>query len=219
MAKCSSCGNSSGLLSRLCDKCKEVELHVKNLKESAEQEAKLARISQQKLHDEKQSEEKKSRITALVTERDNFIASAVNAQNDAALSIIINGGSVNIFESIYIEVDSTVNSNNFVDEFNIGSIKKFGLNGWDFVSAIPRTVGVGLSNSTGPGNSSWGGGMGGNVAGVHVIFRKSIDQRSINTTSLLLKNHIQDNIFNLLNESEVKFYSRLQERIVYAENR
>jgi hypothetical protein len=65
-----------------------------------------------------------------------------------------------IYDSVYIPVDSIIDKEQFVPSFDITIVKKMGLNGWDIVSAVPRTTG-----------------MGGNVIGVHVILKKSVNPK------------------------------------------
>ncbi|MCX5849142.1 MAG: hypothetical protein NTW65_06805 [Deltaproteobacteria bacterium] len=65
-----------------------------------------------------------------------------------------------IYDIAYIPVDSIIDKEQFVPSFDITILKKMGLNGWDIISVVPRTTG-----------------MGGNVIGVHVILKKSINPK------------------------------------------
>lgn len=82
------------------------------------------------------------------------------------------------YESLYIPVDSAITGDS-LGQFDITSLQHWGALGWQVVAVIPRTVGVGLTNNTGVvGSSAWGGGIGGNVAGVHVILSRRITSMS-----------------------------------------
>ena len=57
----------------------------------------------------------------------------------------------------------------------LGPVQLSGQLGWDMVAAIPRTVGIALSNRTlGTNLQTYGAGIGGNVVGVHVFLRKEL---------------------------------------------
>jgi hypothetical protein len=60
----------------------------------------------------------------------------------------------------------------------MSALQSAGLAGWQVLSVIPRTIGIGLTNvsyGSGGGGETWGAGMGGNVAGVYVLLGKEID--------------------------------------------
>lgn len=80
-----------------------------------------------------------------------------------------------VYKSIHIAVDSFVNDEQ-LGTFDIRELQAAGLGGWEVVSVVPRTTGVGLKN-TSFGSSmgtSWGAGIGGNVVGVHVLLAKMV---------------------------------------------
>lgn len=81
-----------------------------------------------------------------------------------------------LYEDVYLPVDSIINENPVCSFFDISILRTFGLDGWDVVAVIPRTIGVGLTNvSVGSATGhTWGGGIGGNVVGVHIVLRKEI---------------------------------------------
>ena len=65
-----------------------------------------------------------------------------------------------IYDTVYIPVDSIIDKEQFVPSFDITILKKMGLNGWDIVSVVSRTTG-----------------MGGNVIGMHIILKKSVNPK------------------------------------------
>lgn len=95
---------------------------------------------------------------------------------DAHLQMIDNqlelGLSSFVYSSVYIEVDSIVDDEP-VGEWNIDDLISWGLDGWQLVTSIPRTIGVALSNTSlgSTFGSTWGGGMGGNVVGAHLLLQ------------------------------------------------
>jgi hypothetical protein len=85
---------------------------------------------------------------------------------------IASGNNPNLFRWIYIQVDSVVEGDT-VGEFDITELQAAGLEGWDVVAVIPKTVGVGLTQISTSGNS-WGAGMGGNVMGVYLVLSQEL---------------------------------------------
>lgn len=85
---------------------------------------------------------------------------------------IASGNNPNLFRWIYIQVDSEVEGD-VIGQFDITELQVAGLEGWDVVAVLPRTLGVGLKNISTNGNS-WGAGIGGNVMGVYVILSKEL---------------------------------------------
>jgi hypothetical protein len=103
------------------------------------------------------------------------------------------GERVFLYTSDYISVDSVMLGNS-MGSFNIVNLRKFGLSGWEIVQVIPKTVGIALENSY-IGNSSlktYSGGMGGNVAGVHVLMKKEILASTFETMQDQLEAYLKD---------------------------
>lgn len=92
-----------------------------------------------------------------------------------ALERIASGNNPNLFQWMYIQVDSVVDEST-VGEFDITDLQVAGLDGWDIVAVIPKTLGMALKNysSGSTFGESWGGGMGGNILGVYVILSKEV---------------------------------------------
>jgi hypothetical protein len=179
MAKCSRCGKSIGLLETICDDCKKKEIE-KQRRMEAGQQAQLEQVQQER-------EAKLQRIAFAVGET---IKKRLQA-----------GYTIYLYETIYSSIGSVINGQTIGDEFEISTIRKLGLDGWEVVQAIPRTIGIGLTNhqvgfSAG---ESWGGGMGGNIAGVHILLKKVL--RNIDDLNQWgkLDSYIQDHIAEFAN--------------------
>jgi uncharacterized Zn finger protein (UPF0148 family) len=88
-----------------------------------------------------------------------------------------NGKDIYMYKSAYIPVDSIILKEVVAATFDISTLQAFGLEGWEVVGVVPRTVGSGLENvSMGrTSGQTWGGGMGGNVVGVHILMKKKIN--------------------------------------------
>lgn len=91
---------------------------------------------------------------------------------EKATNQIKSGNNPNLFRWIYVQVDSLV-TDNPIGTFDITELQAAGLEGWDVVAVIPKTLGVGLTNISTSGNS-WGAGVGGNVMGVYIILSKEL---------------------------------------------
>ena len=84
-------------------------------------------------------------------------------------------------DSIFVPMNPILDENNLADEFNLSILRRLGLIGWDIVQAIPRTTSIGLKNEGADAlfGGKGGGGMGGNVTGVHIIIKKSLSAKDI----------------------------------------
>lgn len=91
------------------------------------------------------------------------------------------GKPVFLYDSIYVPVDSMLLDKPMNDGFDISKVRELGLAGWDVVQVIPRTIGIGLENTSSGSTTveTWGGGSGGNVAGVYLVIKKSISIEEI----------------------------------------
>lgn len=153
MAKCQRCSKSLGLLS-LRSHCGECEVIV-----SHEQTVRLAQLREAERAREEQ-EDAARRNAAM------GIAKALKRR-------IVAGERVFLYESVYLDVDSRVVDEVVCQGFSLGLLHKLGIEGWEVVSAIPRTVGIALTNRSygSTAGESWGAGVGGNVVGVYAVVR------------------------------------------------
>lgn len=86
------------------------------------------------------------------------------------------GRPVIVYQSIYMPVDSVVLDERLSPHFDVSGLFRMSLLGWEAIQIVPRTVGVALKNSSIGSTTgvTWGGGSGGNVAGVYVLLRKTL---------------------------------------------
>ncbi len=86
------------------------------------------------------------------------------------------GGKAYVYKYVYLQVDSVVTNDN-IGTWDMSALQSAGLAGWQVLSVIPRTIGIGLTNvsyGTSGGGETWGAGIGGNVAGAYVLLAKEI---------------------------------------------
>jgi len=81
---------------------------------------------------------------------------------------------------------------------------QLGCDGWDVVTAVPRTLGLGLTNmSLGSAvGSTWGGGIGGNVVGVHLVLRRPFSIASDEEMQAEVQEYLRANLESVLSDSE-----------------
>ncbi len=86
------------------------------------------------------------------------------------------GHNVFLYETTYLPVDSVLLDEKLNSGFDIPQLRLMGVAGWEVMQVIPRTVGVGLKNTSigSTMGTTWGGGSGGNVIGVYVILKKAV---------------------------------------------
>lgn len=133
----------------------------------------------------------------------------------------INNGEISFFyQSIYLPVDSTVVKEKTVSEFSVKALRPLGLNGWDIVGIVPKTLGLGLENSSfgSTMGTTWGAGVGGNVVGVYVLLKKEISATR-NFSDEFLEEYISENISEFATESEARMLSDMLSRKLKEESR
>ncbi len=115
-------------------------------------------------------------------------AEIVAGQAQSLRARIENGERIILYESVYLPVDSLIANEAMSEEFSISVLRQLGLDGWDVVAVIPRTIGVALTNTSFGSTSgeTWGAGMGGNVAGVHLLLKREVSSQN-NASDELLK--------------------------------
>lgn len=138
--------------------------------------------------------QKIKKLEAIITEKDKAYAQAEqrrqyeadleasqtakeNAQQSLINSVwdrLDRGEKCFIYDKIYLPVNSIINKEEFTETFDTSTLETLGLQGWDIVAVVPRTVGVALTNTSGLVTSAWGGGIGGNIIGVYIILKKEV---------------------------------------------
>ena len=149
MGMCEKCGRQTGFGVRTCPACE------------------AGRSGKVPLVEERQ--EQRERVAA-------GRAREIQDLLDTLLARVEKYGRVSLFRSVYVPVDSVIGDEHVAKTFDISAIQALGLSGWEFVSVVPRTKGVELTNvSIGSTTGhTYGGGMGGNVIGVHVLMQRVV---------------------------------------------
>lgn len=137
------------------------------------------------VHPYKVSKDERATDEAISVERakeqsiasERYIHDRVKQIKEEMRDRLSNGNRVYLYDTVYIPVDSILLDEPLSIGFDIPELRRLGLLGWEVVQVVPKTVGVGITNSEhGHPNrpQSWGGGIGGNVTGVHVILKMEL---------------------------------------------
>jgi hypothetical protein len=196
MAKCSRCGISMGFFSTstICDNCRSARLaELKQIETEKEQHAQNA-------------------MEAFRKQKELLLLPKLQELRRR----IDNGEIIYFYETVYIPVNSVVTDTPLTEEFSIGLLRKLGLSGWEVVGVIPRTLGVALTNrliGPTPGSSpeTWGAGLGGNVAGVHIILKMKLSPENAQDEFLL--NYIGQNMDAFLTSDESQMLTAILENV------
>lgn len=168
MKKCGECGEQLYESRTYCGKCGSSRV----IDNSAEKQAAADLEMEKRLA---AAEEKKQREAERLAEMQAEAEKSFDVWEIRARQRIAKGEKPQLFTWVYQPVDSIVE--NFKTEtFGIDDLQEFGLGGWKIAGVVPRTVGIGLKN-TSMGSTigeSWGGGVGGNVIGVYLILQKEV---------------------------------------------
>lgn len=126
-------------------------------------------------------------VGAVERDRQTYIRDRSAAMEE----VVSTGRMAFLHTSIYVPVDSVVDEET-LGKFEISSLEDLGMAGWEIVTVIPRTVGIGLSNrSVGSTfGKTWGAGIGGNVAGVHVVLRYAVTRDTLESSRKVIERFI-----------------------------
>jgi hypothetical protein len=148
MAACRTCGRDAGRLRTQCTDCRERE------------KQRAAEAERQALEADERAEEERRRSIA-----DELWGDIQSTLDQGRLAYL--------YRSVYVPVDSIL-QDEVLGTFDIEELQRLGLEGWEIVAVVPRTAGISLENYTGLTTQAWGGGIGGNVMGVHVLLRYAV---------------------------------------------
>ena len=165
MAKCNTCDAEVSFfnIERECDECRS----TRTAREAAEQsDLARRRVEREQIAAEQALTRKNAWIDEQVEE---FVE---RLSDDTPLYL---------YQRIYRPVDSIVNKEELTDDFVLGDVEFLGTYGWQIVGIVPRTIGIGLTNTSygSTSGNTWGGGIGGNVAGVYVLMQLAVTPANI----------------------------------------
>ena len=113
-------------------------------------------------------------------------------------SKLSNDAPMYLFQRIYCPVDSLVNNEDLANDFRLEAVEQLGADGWQIVGIVPRTIGIGLKNRrfyffgikfVEQIGAIWGGGIGGNVAGVYVLLQLNVTLANVNQLMPTIKGY------------------------------
>ena len=171
MGACKSCGRPAGLGKGECSDCAAIRVQTEKAAGEALEAAEAA------------SREAERR--AQIQERVDIIESTVALGREAYL-----------LESFYLPVNSVVNDLVYSHSFEVDPVRAYLLRGWEPCGVVPRTKGEGLQNVTKAlmSDTTWGGGMGGNVTGVHLLLRYKIEPGTLEASRGTMLDHFERTI-------------------------
>ena len=171
MGACKTCGRSAGLGRNECGDCEISRAHAEMVRGV------------------------EARISA-AEEHEVWRTTQVEARTRTVEATVASGRGACLIESIYVAVDSVVNDESVVDAFDLEPARRYAAQGWELCGVVPRTVGIGLKNvSVGSSmGKTWGAGLGGNVVGVHLIFRYAVDSTTLEASRATIEEHFRRTI-------------------------
>ena len=177
--KCPRCGKEASvwgrdLISGLCNECIKADArettrqHIAQQEELARAAAELARAAHEQAVADSARQEQRVRDQVIEIKR------SILRRLEGGLPVII-------YHSIYLPVDSVVLDEPLNRQFGISNLFQLGLQGWEAIQVIHRTVGMGLKNTAFGSTTgvTWGGGSGGNVMGVYVLLRRTLGMSDV----------------------------------------
>jgi hypothetical protein len=175
MSACETCGTEVSFfnLERECETCRK-----RRLAEEAVERAEKARLQAAEEHAIK--EEAAHQKNIWINQRVADFAATLT--NEAPRYLV---------QQVYRPVDSVIEDDHLASQFVLGEVELLGAYGWQIVGIIPRTVGTALKNiSFGSTNgTTWGAGMGGNIAGVYVLMQLAVTKSNYDAVLPSIRMH------------------------------
>lgn len=139
MAECPRCGKDVSiwgrdLVSGVCNDCIKAEVREAKRQEAAKQTAMT-----QAARDHAAAEAAK--LEQRVCDRVVKLKQSMLRRLEAGLQVIV-------YHSIYLPVDSVLLDEPLSRQFDTAGLFQMGLQGWEAIQVVPRTVGVGLENTS-----------------------------------------------------------------------
>ncbi len=187
MADCPKCGNQTSVWSRdiktgICNECTKLESRMAKESRVDEHKQKTELLKQQRQAFEEQRRREAIASDPEYAKREQKILEKIHKIKEQMLGRIKNNLPVIVYHSLYLPVDSKVFDEPLNGRFDISKLFGLGLQGWEAIQIIPRTVGVGVKNAS-IGSTigiTWGAASGGNVDGVYVLLQKRFSASDIN---------------------------------------
>jgi hypothetical protein len=184
MAKCNTCGTeiSSFNLERECESCYEIRKDQLSPEKAAQKKQILEKQAEQAMLNDAKAK--------LIVEQAKLGKNTwIDKQVAGFTSKLSNDAPIYLFQRIYCPVNSRVHDEDLADDFQLGAVEQLGADGWQIVGIVPRTIGIGLKNRrfyffgikfVEQIGAIWGGGIGGNVAGVYVLLQLNVTLANVN---------------------------------------
>lgn len=165
MPKCRTCGRKVGLFYFLNDGAVCMDCREKTKNETIENR------KRESIEDRQRKEE------------------SIQATIEDVQTSVQKGKARFLYNFVFLSVDSVLLKKSFCQGFEIHELQRMGLDGWEVIGIVPKTVGVGLENVSigSTSGQTYGGGIGGNVAGVYVLLKKVIHSEED-----LLENNLEE---------------------------
>lgn len=163
MAACVTCGEKAGIGKVVCASCQ-----AEHEKFEAEDRAARAREVQLQAQEQarRESEEREQRIAAFVDDCLSQMDRAHYLKLEPSLTMCK-----------VVETTHSIHGNRAGRPPNLSALAGDLALGWEIMSIIPHTEGVGLINRMGNGNQIYAGGIGGLVTAVYVVLRLRVSPR------------------------------------------
>lgn len=217
MAKCTRCGREAGLLKTMCDDCRQALAEEQAAAQKKLEEYQARRREEDSQREAEAFEAARSRRAEAVTTARIRLADTINEITERKVGELSQrlqaGAKVILYDSIYLPVDSEVNETRAAESFDIAPLTLAGSLGWDVVSVVPKTVGVGLTNVSADTLRSWGGGIGGNVIGVYVLLKKEILPQSNADQTIALQQYVSQTLRALMTIQETELVAALEKQL------
>lgn len=166
MAQCVSCGEKAGAFKSECRSCEAKRLESERALH-AEQARQQADAAQRRAAEEARALEERT-------------VAYIDESIEGMRRTLDEGRTPYLFSSVYLTSQYSLLEQEGGAPPDVHDLAILGRDGWEVVTAIPQTAGIGLSNVYQKGGGkTWGGGIGGIVTGVFLLIRLTVTRQTL----------------------------------------
>jgi hypothetical protein len=190
LGKCVHCGGKARWPADICGSCYEKRKANERLQEQLM--AEKARHEQELVAAEI-AESNRRRLAEIAESNRRMV--------DRLIEQAKSGATFYLHESVYLPVDSVVTEQELAESFDIGPLRSLGFEGWRIVGVVPKTLGIGLKNKSigSEYGTTWGAGLGGNVAGAYVLLELEVNSLRAESLRSAIQAHVERGMLGEMN--------------------
>jgi hypothetical protein len=173
MAACKTCGQKAGAFREECKPCEAERAQIQ-----AQKAAEWAKLDR---------EERARREAQNKRELEERTVTFIDASIDSMRQALKEGRTPYLHTTLFLTTEFIINGEVNGSPPDLHDLDSLGRDGWEIVTTIPQTLGMGLTNVYKSGGQNWGGGLGGMVTGIYVVARLPITEATLTARETMIR--------------------------------